>query len=170
MVSDTVYLDSDSLLSKYGFGDGDMLDDIVWDWWDARNSEWGSSPPFTQHAVLVAVVKRHLLPALPEQVDTFAIGTCHNPIRVDKVNGERISHAGAGGSYPWAVEGVTITHADIHAVCEELLATSQRVVADEVVMGMLDEWGCDYVANPDGTINHNATFLASFDAIQSTAD
>ena len=61
----TVTLNASSLLSKWGFLDGDLLDDV---------HECDS------HEALVSLVKTHLLPLLPGvEVDVFH--THHNPIR-----------------------------------------------------------------------------------------
>ena len=73
---DKVLLFSDGLLSKWGFNDGDLLD------WLFDYDE-----KFDIHAVLRAVVREKLLPALTDKVEVFDIDTIHNPIRAQTVNG-----------------------------------------------------------------------------------
>lgn len=73
----SVLLDSDSLFSKFGFCDGDLLDDFLWD-------EYGSDEPVEDHAVLVHLVKKHLLPALPRVVKVYRMHSIHNPVRAEE--------------------------------------------------------------------------------------
>jgi len=85
-----VYLNSDSLFSKFGFCDGDVLDD----WMFSRTSEHtfdlkavpGSSVEYFgfEHALLIHLVRKYLLPAAPRAIRTFNIGTIHNPIRAEE--------------------------------------------------------------------------------------
>jgi hypothetical protein len=85
-----LYLDATSLLSKWGFGDGDCLND--W-WWDTYDEPFPEDIDF--HDVLVHLVKRHLLPRIAEAgyvIDVMTIDTIHNPIRAETVNGRRIDH------------------------------------------------------------------------------
>lgn len=85
-------LHAESLLSKWGFGDGDALED--W-WWDNFDEE----PPFNDHDVLYALVLAHLVPAIEEaghSVEVFRIHTIHNPVRGRRLDGEEVdSYAGA---------------------------------------------------------------------------
>lgn len=67
------------LLSKFGFWDGDMLDDFLWgvDLYDALpDDDYG-----VKHRLIVAVVKQHLLPLLNPGIEVDVFCTCHNPIR-----------------------------------------------------------------------------------------
>lgn len=59
-----VVLFAESLLSKWGFEDGDVLADDTG----------------VRHELLVQVIKDHLLPLL-HGVEVFEICTCHNPVR-----------------------------------------------------------------------------------------
>ena len=70
----TFILDSESLNSKFGFGDGDLFWDFLWD---------NGLGEVDNHRVLTEAVRRHLLPLLPEDVEVYEIGTIHNPIRTD---------------------------------------------------------------------------------------
>jgi hypothetical protein len=68
-----VWLDSDSLFSKWGFRDGDTL----------RENDAGIPAKVDSHAVLCHLVRAHLLPALPREVRVYEICSMHNPIRAD---------------------------------------------------------------------------------------
>ncbi len=67
------------LLSKWGFSDGDLLDDLLWDH-DIRGAD--------NQAVLATIVEQYVVPALDQEVETERIGTLHNPIRAVTVDGE----------------------------------------------------------------------------------
>lgn len=71
---------TESLLSKWGFSDGDLLDWLY---------EFGIRD---KHAVLCAVVRQKVLPALAQRVEVDEIGTCHNPIRARTVDGKDVTH------------------------------------------------------------------------------
>jgi hypothetical protein len=87
-MSDPIRLYSDGLLSKWGFGDGDCLDEVLWD----RCDELGLRADGDEHAVLIRAVREYLLPALAEHHDVvvFEIDTIHNPIRADTIDGIEI--------------------------------------------------------------------------------
>jgi hypothetical protein len=76
-------LSYEDLLTKFGFGDGDILEPL------ALDPRWGEDLPrgehhlSTEHEVLARCVEKFLLPELPVSVQTFRIGTCHNPIRIE---------------------------------------------------------------------------------------
>ncbi|MDN4616389.1 hypothetical protein P5G50_18230 [Leifsonia sp. F6_8S_P_1B] len=75
-----------SLLSKWGFGDGDVVGD--W-WWDAYDDEC----PADRHEVLRLLVREFLIPAALDAgltIDLYDIETIHNPIRARSVNGEPV--------------------------------------------------------------------------------
>lgn len=68
----------DGLLSKFGFGDGDMMYDLI--------DELGLGV-FHQD-LLIAVVERLVVPRLDQVVVTQTVGSMHNPIRARTVDGE----------------------------------------------------------------------------------
>lgn len=70
----TEMLFSQGLLSKWGFHDGDLLEWLF---------EFGD---YDRRAVLCAVVRKHLIPALKHKVDVQEIETIHNPIRLRTVD------------------------------------------------------------------------------------
>lgn len=90
----TFLMDAESLGSKWGFGDGDALDD--W-WWD----NYGEDPSFNTHRVLYRLVEDHLIPALAEwDIELVLIHTNHNPVRAEKVDGVEIDWGDSGGAFP----------------------------------------------------------------------
>lgn len=82
-----VLLRAAGLTSKWGFADGDILDDILFDAglnnipWPDQWDEKSFNLSF-EHEVLARCVETYLLPAVPS-VKTFRIVTGHNPIRTD---------------------------------------------------------------------------------------
>lgn len=88
MPDPTFSLDAESLLSKWGFGDGDALSD--W-WWD----HYGAEPPFNDHDMLHALVLAYLVPAIHDgarEVEIIRIDTIHNPVRADTLDGVQVDH------------------------------------------------------------------------------
>lgn len=78
-----ITLSSDSLFSKWGFNDGDVLDDIIYDAENAgrlHRNGYGSHNGLA-HDTLIELVKTELLPELPRRVETYEICSIHNPIR-----------------------------------------------------------------------------------------
>lgn len=73
-----IWLDSDSLFSKWGFRDGDVV----------READVEIPAELHSHTILCDLVRTHLLPALPREVRVCEINTIHNPIRAedDEVN------------------------------------------------------------------------------------
>lgn len=83
-----LFLDADSLLSKWGFADGSTL----FDWWWDRYDE---SPSFDDADVLHALVLAYLVPALRKaghEVEIVRIETSHNPVRADTLDGIDVDH------------------------------------------------------------------------------
>ena len=90
-----VTFETEGLLWKWGFGDGDMLDDLLaghgWaDQWQ-KDREAGIDIWF-DHRVLVRVIREHVLPALAEHhvIATMVVDTIHNPIRATVVDGVEV--------------------------------------------------------------------------------
>ena len=78
---ESVTLFAESLLSKWGFHDGDQLDWLY---------DFGISD---DHPVLIEVVKTKLLPALSHHVEVREISCIHNPIRASKIDGKGVKDA-----------------------------------------------------------------------------
>ena len=65
--------------SKWGFNDGDLLFDLVYD---------ELLPPgATENAVLVAAVREFVAPLFGDRVELYEIGGIHNPIRAARIDG-----------------------------------------------------------------------------------
>ena len=73
---------SSSLLSKWGFNDGDAPDDVL-DYCEEHGLGWR----IEWHPALVQLVRRFLLPVLDQDVTIAEIETNHNPIRAETVGG-----------------------------------------------------------------------------------
>lgn len=83
MTDQSLILHASGLLSKWGFGDGDVL--AQW-WWDVYDEE----PPKNDHDLLYALVTQYLLPVLRKEgnnVQVYRIHTNHNPVRAEYLNG-----------------------------------------------------------------------------------
>lgn len=76
-------------MSKWGFMDGDILDDILWELYEGRLPEKyvfegrrGSDCDHGfSHALLIETVKRKLLPVMPEGFKIKHFSSLHNPVR-----------------------------------------------------------------------------------------
>jgi hypothetical protein len=112
----TFTLDAESLLSKWGFGDGDALSD--W-WWD----NYGAELPFNDHDMLHALVLAYLVPAIHDaarEVEIIRIDTIHNPVRADTLDGVQVDHYSQRG---WRIDPpieVAVTRAQIEDLVEKL--------------------------------------------------
>ena len=73
---------ADDLLSKWGFGGGDRLADYCHDEFDVYDFQ------FNCHKALEELVKRYLLPKLDKKVEIMFIGTIHNPVRAEMIDGQ----------------------------------------------------------------------------------
>ena len=82
-----VEVPTDGLLSKWGFDDGDLFDDVVTQW------EHATGRAGDRHQVLVAAVRRWVLPVLRQRVEEEVVTTIHNPIRAVKVDGVPVGGA-----------------------------------------------------------------------------
>jgi len=83
-------LDSDDLLSKYGFGDGDLLDELF-DQAEQLEDMAGLLAGGTDKELLFAAVNLALLPRLmgrnSKTVELRFVHTAHNPARITRVDG-----------------------------------------------------------------------------------
>lgn len=81
MTEPTVTLFSSSLLSKWGFNDGDTPEPWL-DWCETQGIDYNAFD-----FPLAALVRKHLVPALDQAVAIVDIETSHNPIRAETVDG-----------------------------------------------------------------------------------
>lgn len=83
--TDVLRLSSSSLLSKWGFQDGDEPE-MVYDYCEAHGIDYSR---LDWHATLIKLVRTYLLPALDQDVEVYEVITIHNPIRAEAVDGVR---------------------------------------------------------------------------------
>lgn len=81
---------SSSLLSKWGFNDGDAPDDWL-DYCEANGIDYNEV-----ELPLVELVRTHLLPKIEQMVTVVEIETIHNPIRVGTVDGVDVTEVWFG--------------------------------------------------------------------------
>jgi hypothetical protein len=75
----TIAFYPEGLLHKFGFGDGDIVADLI-EQYDLQ---------VHHHDLLIAVVERLVVPRLDQKVETYTIGaTLHNPIRARTIDGD----------------------------------------------------------------------------------
>jgi hypothetical protein len=91
MTEPSLTLFSSGLLSKWGFSDGDIPDQLL-DWCDTRSIPY----PADWHATLRHLVREHLIPALDQTVTVTEIETSHNPIRAETVDGVDVTECWSG--------------------------------------------------------------------------
>ena len=112
MTDQSLILHASGLLSKWGFGDGDVL--AQW-WWDVYDEE----PSKNDHDLLYALVTQYLLPALRKEgndVQVYRIHTNHNPVRAEYLNGRHLQDL-LGGTY------VTLTKAEVETITKAIVLT-----------------------------------------------
>lgn len=113
---ETVTLFADGLLSKWGFSDGDILE-WLFDFGD-----------HDRHAVLCAVVRQKLIPALAQKVEVEEISTIHNPIRARTVDGKDVTHMHYDSAL--RTEGM-LTPASVDVTGAEVLAIARSLSAND---------------------------------------
>lgn len=122
--ADEIVFYAKGLQSKWGFGDGDMLDDLLYehigtdeeiDHTFGGRDKCGALYTL-KHAVLILAVERFVVPALDQTVDTFRLYTIHNPIRAERINGDT------------DIEDYTLTPAAV-----AVPGSAIRAIADEIV-------------------------------------
>ncbi|MFD7978880.1 hypothetical protein [Streptomyces sp. NPDC059071] len=81
---------SSSLLSKWGFNDGDEPSDWL-DYCEGKGIDY-TALPFP----LIPLVRIHLLPRIDQDVSLVEVETIHNPIRVETVEGVDVTEVWFG--------------------------------------------------------------------------
>lgn len=81
-----LHLSAQSLFSKFGFGDGQLVQEWLWSAEDAGMciTQWMGHD---DHAVLAQLVIDYLVPVMPQPFTLRRIFTSHNPIRIDTWHG-----------------------------------------------------------------------------------
>lgn len=110
-----LWLNSDSLLSKWGFDDGSPFDDFI-DWCEDNGHP---RPEYAREDELLrTLVRTHLVPALDQRVELVEIETSHNPIRARTVDGVDVEDC---WSYPYTAEGPTLTPDGVYVPFTDVL-------------------------------------------------
>ncbi|MFE3248421.1 hypothetical protein [Streptomyces sp. NPDC059209] len=91
MTEPTMTLFSSDLLSKWGFNDGDIPE--PWLHW----CETQGVDPNAFAFPWAALVRKHLVPAIEQDVTVVEILTVHNPIRAQTVDGIDMTQSWRGG-------------------------------------------------------------------------
>lgn len=106
-------LTSQSLLSKWGFSDGDTPEELM-DYWD----EIGIPYP-DWHTALCAMVQEYLLPELSKchRIEVQEICTIHNPIRATVVDGIEIDDSLGMDQMTLTPESITVPYTAIAKAC-----------------------------------------------------
>ena len=112
-MSEGVWLWSYDLVSKWGFNDGDMPENLL-DHLDDLGISYGKTE---WHPILRRLVREHLLPKIPQQVEVYDIETIHNPIRASSVDGREVDDLGepegqiadVDVTVPWGVVVALVT-------------------------------------------------------------
>ena len=95
----------DDLCSKFGFGDGDMLYELI------EEHDLGVD----HQELLIAVVERLVVPQIDREIETYTLPSLHNPIRAATIDGEQ-----AGRHDCSSDEIVTVPVADIIRIARTL--------------------------------------------------
>lgn len=75
---------TDGLLSKWGFNDGDILDNLVDAYCEERDIDWKVCDC---HNIFQKLLTRYVLPKIQPKVEVEFLVTNHNPARAKTING-----------------------------------------------------------------------------------
>ena len=116
----TIQFETDHLLTKWGFADGELLEDFLrgngYDHIAAGSDEWYH---FTRR-VLCEVVECFVCPQIEQAIKPYRMLTSHNPMRIYEVNGRHISDF---------AEPPTLLPYTISVAKEDILATAAALYA-----------------------------------------
>lgn len=91
LTPEQISFETDHLLSKWGFADGELLDDFLrqsgFDQMDEASEEWYH---FSRR-VLCEVVELFVCPQIRNAIKPYRVLSSHNPIRVYEVNGRHVT-------------------------------------------------------------------------------
>lgn len=131
LYSADLVLISSGLLSKWGFCDGNVLEDDLYDeleeigFWDADLRSVGDpAAAFSlEDRTLIRLVREYLLPVLDQKVEVIEISSSHNPIRASKVDGVDVERCWYGDQPDPALtpESVVVPTAEVLRICRELM-------------------------------------------------
>lgn len=112
---------SKCLLSKWGFGDGDMPEALE-DYYDEQPWPKGAN----WHTALRILVRRHLVPIIEQTIEVYDIDTTHNPIRASSVEGQAVDDLAIDHPFILTPECVEVTWEQIEAaICESVVESTQ---------------------------------------------
>jgi hypothetical protein len=146
-----ILLDPADLANKWGFGDGDMFDELIYDWARERgltgDDEYDSGWPYVDSRMLLrAAVRRFVFPAIPKIIADHIeeIGTIHNPIRLP--HWEDDPRADGWEEELNNIEPVRVKIEDLQTLADELFPWRPRhwvliyngLVAVNIMPGMFD--------------------------------
>ena len=118
-----VTLFSSGLLSKWGFNDGDAPDEWL-DWCDERGIDYNALPGW-RSSILPRLVREFLLPVIEQDVKVVGIGTNHNPVRAETVDGQDVT----GYWYKSREEGPALTPGYVTVPMAEVAKLAEGLVA-----------------------------------------
>lgn len=78
-----IILNSSCLFSKWGFADGDILDDYMYEQFKfepPKGGPWDDNLGL-EHCILHRLITDHLLPILPPGFELYMLCSIHNPVR-----------------------------------------------------------------------------------------
>ena len=104
------------LISKWGFGDGDMFDDLLWDTYESVPESPDPTLCF-EHEVLWRCVDRYLISTLERPVTLQRFCTAHNPARLFDEEYD-------------AFEADLMSGPDVTVTAEQVLAVAAEVKAE----------------------------------------
>lgn len=106
-----IYLASDGLLSKWGFEDGDVLENVLFKEHESWDRFYNDADLLTGHEELIRLVKTCLVPEIEmhHKLDVFEVEeTNHNPIRTRSVDGVEVDVYHAQSTVTLTPEGVLL--------------------------------------------------------------
>jgi hypothetical protein len=120
MDATTIRLRAVDLFDKWGFGDGDVLDDLMFDngidpsvWtFDGVTGGGYEHRQTFESCLLIAVVREYLVPAIPRPFGVHRTYSAHNPVRADM--GETVD--GLGSIY------IDVPNADVLRIARDMIA------------------------------------------------
>jgi hypothetical protein len=134
LYSEGLVLISSGLLSKWGFCDGDVLDDDLYEeleeigFWEADlRSVRDPAVAFSLgHRALIRLVREYLVPRLDQDVEVVEIGSSCNPIRASKVDGVDVEGCWYGNQPDphLTPESVVVSTVDVLRVCRHVMESA----------------------------------------------
>lgn len=121
---ETIELHARSLRSKWGFFDGDLLDEIIWaSTSDQERDDFvAKHKRCLEHETLIALVTNHLIPKLDPTLEFVRFTTCHNPIRLADPMSDDLDED----------VSVTVSREEVLATARVLIANGPRAIEGTV--------------------------------------